>query len=126
MRAENGCEHCRYVCADSHGKWDGYRCSNQDSPRFGEIVGKGCDDFERFNPRPKMSLKDALDKIVMLPKGAYNDWFFKFGKEDEFSRPIMWISFESNKEMYDYRDALEVCFEELMRLKKEDGDFEGE
>ena len=61
---------------------------------------------------------------VMLPRGAYPTWFFKFGQQGELKRPFYGISFENNKQMLDWRDAHQVCFDELMRLKREAGDFE--
>lgn len=117
------CKLCRYVIADTHARGAGYLCTNQDSPHFGHPVGMGCDGYKRFDPKPNISFKDALETLVMLPKGAYNDYFFKFGKADECSRPFYCISFTDNNQMFEWRDAVMRCFEELMKLKKESGDF---
>lgn len=103
-----------------------YWCVNQDSSCFGQKTGCGCDKYERFNPKPDMSFKDALETLLMMPDGAYPDYWFKFGKTDEVSRPFYCISFKGNKQMFDYRDAMMRCFEELMKLKEEAGDFKEE
>lgn len=125
------CKLCRFVLADTKG--DGkYRCANQDSPRFGQETGPGwcdgnyaggCPNYEEYIVMPDMSFKDALEQLVMLPKGAYPTWFFKFGQQGELRRPFYGISFEDNKQMLDWRDAHTVCFDVLMKLKKEAGDF---
>lgn len=125
------CQGCKYVLADTHKESKiTYRCTNQDSENFGkpivEATSAGCDGYDRFNPRPDMPFKDALDQIVMGQDGSYKSWFFKFGDEGEISRPAMFISFVDNKQMLEYRDALLRCFDELMKLKKEAGDFSEE
>lgn len=117
------CKLCRYVIADTHARGSKYLCTNQDSPNFGHPVGTGCEGYKRFEPKPNIGFKDALETLVMLPKGAYNDYFFKFGKADEYSRPFYYISFTDNNQMYEWRDAVTRCFAELMKLKKESGDF---
>ena len=126
------CKLCRFVLANTRG--DGkYRCANQESPRFGQKTGPdfcndnysgGCPQYAEFDPMPDMSFKDALELLVMLPRGAYPTWFFKFGQQGELKRPFYVISFENNKQMLDWRDAHQVCFDELMRIKREAGDFE--
>ena len=120
------CNLCRYVLMDTHAHdgYEPYRCTNQESPNFGQPTGEGCKEYERFNPRPDMSFKDALETLVMLPHGAYPDYWFKFGKEDEVSRPFYCISFESNNQMNQYQDAMMRCFDELMKMKRAAGDFE--
>ena len=122
---KNGCKMCRYGLADTRTRPRGndYYCTNEDSPRFGEKAEGGCKHYHRFNARPDMSFKDALDMIIMCPKGAYTYQFFKFGDEGEAKRPFACISFESNKQMHDWREAHMRCFDELMRLKEEAGDF---
>ena len=123
---ERTCEHCKYFLADTHGESKiQFRCANQESENFGKEVQQpgGCDKRERFNPVPDMPFKDALDQLVMGPDGSYKSWFFKFGNEGELSRPAMFISFVDNKQMLEYRDALDRCFDELMKLKTEAGDF---
>lgn len=118
------CKNCKYVLMDTHvDGMEPYRCVNQDSPHFGQAVGAGCDGFDRFNPRPDMPFKDALQMLIMLPEGSYSDYWFKFGKPDEISRPFYSISFKDNKQMFEWRDAMMRCFDELMRLKQEAGDF---
>lgn len=119
------CELCRFKLANIRG--DGkYRCANQDGPRFGQEAEGGCPQYDRFNPKPDMSFKDALEILLMLPKGAYPGYFFKFGQQGETQRPFLYISFVDNKQMNEWRDAHMVCFDELMRLKREAGDFDGE
>lgn len=120
------CQGCKYFLADTHNESrTQFRCANQDSKKFGhEVPQPGvCDKHDRFNPRPDMPFKDALDQIVMGPDGSYKSWFFKFGNEGELSRPAMFISFVDNKQMLEYRDAMDRCFDELMKLKTEAGDF---
>lgn len=120
------CQGCKYVLADTtYRKGNGYYCINQSSENFGRDVKglSGCAGYDRFNPRPDMPFKDALDQIVMGQEGSYKSWFFKFGDEGEISRPALFISFVDNKQMLEYRDALDRCFDELMKLKKEAGDF---
>lgn len=120
------CKGCKYVIADINAKGpDPYRCVNQGSPNFGEKTGKGCELYERFNPKPDMPFKDALEKLILMDE-AYPNYFFKFGKPDESSRPFYWLSFKDNKQMLEWRDAMGVCFQELMRMKKEAGDFDKE
>lgn len=121
---ESGCSLCRYVLANVNkpGK-GGYYCTNQDSEKFGQEAKGGCDLYHRFNARPDMPFKDALETIVMCPKGAYPHHFFKFGEEGETKRPFYCLSFETNAQMLDWQEALMRCFDELMRLKKEAGDF---
>ena len=120
------CNGCKYVIADVHSRASGcdpYLCTNQDSQNFGKKVGAGCESYEKFKPRPDMPFKDALETLVTMPKGAYPDYWFLFGKEGETSRPFYCISFESNKQMFEYREAMMRCFEELMKLKTDAGDF---
>ena len=118
------CKGCNFMRADVHHKSSGgYYCINQDSPNFGKEAIYGCSEYEKFNPRPDMSFKDALDMIVMHPHGAYSSYYYLFGREDDFHRPMMCISFETNKQMEKYKEALLVCFDKLMDMKKEDGDF---
>ena len=124
---EKTCQGCKYVLADTHKESKStYRCTNQESENFGKSVTElaGCDGYDRFNPRPDMPFKDALDQLVMGQDGSYKSWFFKFGDEGEISRPALFISFVDNKQMLEYRDALDRCFDELMKLKREAGDFE--
>lgn len=121
----DGCRLCKYVLADVHNNGPSpYRCTNQDSPRFGEETTEGCSEYEQFNSRPDISFKDALEKLVMMPRGAYTDYFFLFGKPNETSRPFYCITFTDNKQMFEYREAMLRCFDELMKLKEEAGDFE--
>lgn len=122
---EKTCQGCKYVIADTRKKRCCYRCTNQESESFGKSVTElaGCDGYDRLNPRPDMPFKDALDQLVMNPPGTYGSWFFNFGDEGELSRPFMCITFVDNKQMLEYRDALERCFDELMKLKREAGDF---
>ena len=121
------CQGCKYVIADTQTDRCCYRCTNQESENFGkavlEVTSAGCDGYDRFNPRPDMPFKDALDQLVMGQDGSYKIWFFKFGDEGEISRPAMFLSFVDNKQMLEYRDALDRCFDELMKLKREAGDF---
>lgn len=121
------CQGCKYVIADTTKNRRCYRCTNQESENFGkpivEATSAGCDGYDRFNPRPDMPFKDALEQIVMGQDGSYKSWFFKFGNEGELSRPAMFISFVDNKQMLEYRDALDRCFDELMKLKTAAGDF---
>lgn len=122
---EKTCQGCKYVIADTTINRLCYRCTNQESENFGKSVTElsGCDGYDRFNPRPDMPFKDALHQLVMYPEGAYTSWHFKFGNEGEISRPALFISFVDNKQMLEYRDALDRCFDELMKLKREAGDF---
>lgn len=123
---EKTCQGCKYVLADTHKESKiTYRCTNQESENFGKSVTElsGCAGYDRFNPRPDMPFKDALDQLVMCPKGAYPSWFFLYGREGELHRPFMCITFVDNKQMLEYRDALLRCFDELMELKMEAGDF---
>lgn len=123
------CQGCNYFLADTHNESRiQFKCVNQESENFGKEVPQpgGCDKHERFKPVPDMSFKDALDQIVMGPDGSYKNWFFKFGNEGELSRPAMFISFVDNKQMLEYRDALDRCFDELMKLKTAAGDFKEE
>jgi len=125
------CQGCKYVLADTNKESAiTYRCTNQESENFGKPIVKatsaGCDGYDRFNPRPDMPFKDALDQLVMGQDGSYKSWFFKFGDEGEISRPALFISFVDNKQMLEYRDALDRCFDELMKLKREAGDFKEE
>ena len=109
------CKGCKYVTADIYSPASNpYLCANEDSPNFGEKVGAGCDAYERFEPRPNMSLYDAMKMIIELPNGAYPGWSFRFGRTGESNRPAYFISFESNKQMFLYREAMLRCFEELM------------
>ena len=120
------CQGCKYVLADTHKESKiTYRCTNQESENFGKSVTElaGCDGYDRFNPRPNMPFKDALDQLVMGQEGSYKSWFFKFGDEREISRPFMCITFVDNKQMLEYRDAIDRCFDELMKLKTAAGDF---
>ena len=119
------CQGCKYVLADTQTDRCCYRCTNQESENFGKSVTElaGCAGYDRFNPRPDMPFKDALDMLVMGQEGSYKSWFFKFGDDGEISRPAMFISFVDNKQMLEYRDALDRCFDELMKLKTEAGDF---
>ena len=128
---EKTCQGCKYVIADTTGEnRSTYRCTNQESENFGtdiiEAASPGCAGYDRFNPRPDMHFKDALDQLVMNPEGSYVSWFFKFGNEGELRRPAMFISFVDNKQMLEYRDAIDRCFDELMKLKREAGDFKEE
>lgn len=124
MKKNDKCNGCKYVIADVYAPAKSpYKCVNQDSQCFGQEVGNGCSEYERFEPKPDMPFKDALEMLVMMPKGAYPDWFFRFGKTGEPKRPFYCISFESNKQMYQFRDAMMRCFEELMKLKTDAGDF---
>ena len=66
---------------------------------------------------------DQHDQLVMCPKCAYPSWFPLFGREGELHRPFICITFVDNKQMLEYRDASLRCFDELMKLKKEAGDF---
>ena len=124
---EKTCQCCKYFLADTHNESRiQFRCANQDSKEFGHKVPQPgvCDKHERFKPVPDMSFKDALDQLVMGPDGSYKSWFFKFGNESKLSRrPAMFISFVDNKQMLEYRDALDRCFDELMKLKTAAGDF---
>ena len=83
----------------------------------------GCADYDQFDAMPDIPFKDALDQLVMCPKGAYPSWFPLFGREGELHRPFLCITFVDNKQMLEYRDASLRCFDELMKLKKEAGDF---
>lgn len=119
------CKLCSFKLANVHGGADNsYYCTNQDSPQFGKEAVCGCDGYWKFDPRPQMSVKDALEMVVMLPRGAYPSYFFLFGKEDDLQRPCLFLSFESNRQMLEYREALMRLFDELMRLKREAGDFD--
>ena len=69
------------------------------------------------------TLEDALNTLIILPVGAYPDYFFLFGKEGETKRPFYCVSFTDNKQMFEYREAMMRCFEELMKMKEADGDF---
>lgn len=123
---ERSCQECKYFLADAHNETRiPFRCVNQESENFGKEVPQPgvCDKHEKFNPRPDMPFKDALHQLVLYPEGAYTSWHFKFGNEGELSRPALFISFVDNKQMLEYRDALDRCFDELMKLKMEAGDF---
>lgn len=119
------CDLCRFCLADVHSNRNSYYCTNQDSEYFGKDVWNldKCDKHERFNPAPDMSFKDALEIIIMGPPGSYPSSFPKFGKEGEVSRPLICRTFTDNRQMLDYEEAHMRCFDELMRLKKEAGDF---
>lgn len=124
---ERTCKYCKYVIADTQTDRPCYRCTNQESKNFGkpivEVKSAGCDRYDRYNHAPDMPFKDALYQLVMGPEGSYKSWFFKFGNEGELSRPAMFISFVDNKQMLEYRDAIDRCFDELMKLKTAAGDF---
>ena len=120
------CKGCKYVLADTtYRKGNGYYCINQNSENFGRDVKElsGCADYDQFDAMPDIPFKDALDQLVMGPKGAYPSWFPLFGREGELHRPFLCITFVDNKQMLEYRDASLRCFDELMKLKKEAGDF---
>lgn len=120
------CKGCKYVLADTtYRKGNGYYCINQYSENFGRDVKElcGCADYDQFDAMPDIPFKDALDQLVMGPKGAYPSWFPLFGREGELHRPFLCITFVDNKQMLEYRDASLRCFDELMKLKKEAGDF---
>ena len=59
------CELCKFKLANIRG--DGkYRCANQDGQRFGQEAEGGCPQYDRFNPKPDMNFKDALEILLML------------------------------------------------------------
>lgn len=118
------CKLCKYVIASNKPGQPWYVCVNQDSPNFGKGVGPGCNEYDKFSARSVNEFKDALETLVMYPHGAYPSHYFLYGNEDDLGRPCIVISFENNKQMMEYRDANLRCFEELMKLKKEAGDFQ--
>ena len=117
------CELCKYVIASKKPGPPRYVCVNQDSPNFGKGVGTGCDEYDSFAAKPDMAFKDALEILIMCPQGAYPFHYFLYGDEDDMQRPCIMISFESNKQMMEYKEATMRCFEELMELKRKTGDF---
>ena len=121
-----GCQLCKFVSADTRQSGCPYLCTNQDSPNFGKPTVDGCEEYERFRATPDMSFKEALECVVLPSDGTYTYWRFLFDGKDELNNPYYCISFADNKQMHRYRDALSVCFDMLMKLKEEAGDFDGE
>ena len=133
--SELKCTVCRYCIANTgEDTWNGYYCINEQSERFGQVVtksgtkpaGPGCDKYEHTNHKAiqDMSLKDALQMVIMPPLSrSYPFYQFKFKTTDSNG---IWEArfFETNKDLLDYRDAVERLFDELMKLKEQDGDFD--
>lgn len=120
---KNYCIGCRHELADTHNyKDNSYYCTNEKSECFGKETGEGCDLYNQGDWN--MSLKEALEINIFLEEGCYPDFFYRFGGESDPTRPFMWISFPDNEHLDRWRDAHMRLFNELMKIKEEDGDFD--
>lgn len=122
--AENEVKYCNcvYVIANMREAGPkGFFCSNDHSPKFGQKAVCGCEMC--LQNRQKMEFKEALEMLLMLPEGAFPVHSYRYGKEDELENPFTAVCFKDNVQMHDYLRARLRCMEELIRLKREAGDF---
>lgn len=118
-------KHCKciYVIANMRGEGpQGFFCSNDHSPKFGQKAVGGCEMCQQS--RRKMTFKEAFEMLLMLPEGASTLHLYRYGNEDELINPVAGVTFKDNVQMHDYMSAQLRCFEELMRIKEEAGDFD--
>ena len=122
--AENKVKYCNcvYVIANMREAGPkGFFCSNDHSPKFGQKAVCGCEMC--LQNRQKMEFKEALEMLLMLPEGATTMHLYRYGDKDELTNPFAGIVFKDNVQMHKYMGAQLRCMEELIRLKKEAGDF---
>lgn len=123
------CRNCTYI-----EKRKEFVCHNEESENFGKGLGfsgnetESCADFSssRGYGKNQMSLVEALEIIVSgstheresqkSPKKLVYQ-FCDYHLPDNDNRPIIAKVFDTNKELDNYRDAMEVVFAEFMRLK---------
>ena len=118
----DSCKNCTFVLMNQReGGTKGFFCSNDHSPKFGQKAQGGCEMCRHYNE--KLSFKDALEILLMLPEGAFPVNSYRYGKEDEMKNPFSAVCFKDNVQMHDYLRARLRCMEELIRLKREAGDF---
>ena len=118
-KEDNFCGICRYCLYEDDA--GGYICHNEKSVMYGEYLSDiGHEDCDKFSGETytQMSLKDALK--IMTGLGML--WVFLQvpGKD---RKPFLGISFESNEQFVDWKDAHTRLFMEYMDLAEKDGDF---
>ena len=124
------CKLCRYVLADPIANSCEYHCLCEESPLFGESLGirgegPGCGHY-KATKYEDMSLLEAL-KIITCSKehSGYPTFFHRKNREDD-THPFLAITFETNAQLENWREANIRLFTEVMRLRQENGEFEEE
>lgn len=125
---EDNCMGCRYVTASPSPNSADYVCVCEASPHYKEVMcrsscGPGCGCYDTDHHKD-MSLLEAMKTLLCII--GYPGYPSFYHKLDEDDIPCFMLTFETNEELENYRDAHCRLFEEAMRLMKEKGEFEEE
>ena len=106
------CGTCKF-CLYDH-KINGYACYNEDSPNFYTGVDNMnfvCDDYVSHNY--KQSLFDALETMYEIESS------YPIMKDNENNTPGIFITFESNEKLQNWRDARVALLAKYLKMKEE-------
>lgn len=127
MDNKTNCSLCRYCLYDSYKQHD-FVCHNEHSENFGHILTdedkKQHCKFNDFEPHQdtNMSVKEALE-IMIGPGSYFLECYYKLPHNHDIKSPFVALEFTSNQAVAQWKDARLRLFQELMELKKKDGDF---
>lgn len=120
MKDDKFCSLCRSCLYED--KEGGYVCHNENSVMYGEFLSdirnEDCDKYCGGKYKD-MSLKDACRIITQI---GYISYFYQLPGRDH--KPFLALTFESNEQAADWKDALTRLFGEYLELARKDGDFE--
>ena len=123
---KDSCGLCRYCTYEN--EYKEYVCHNEGSGNYGKILPydvvkrEPCADFARHEYFA-MSLKKAL-KIMTMPDGLVTMTAFRKLPNNHQHYACVALTFKSNKDLEEWRDAHTRTFMEYMDLAQKDGDFE--